>query len=339
MRLSALGDVCHALPVVRTLQARYPMAKITWVIGKLEHQLIGDIPEIDFVIFDKSQGLGAYKKLRGDMRGKYFDLLLHTQTSARSNFAAWLIPAKVKLGYDKARSREGHQLIINQSVAAGTSQHQIDDMFDFTQALGIKEKILEWNIPIPQAAKEFAAQKLNTSKPILAINACSSPSKRVHRNWQPEGYANVASYAEKELGMQVVLVGGPTELEQQAANTILNSTLATPINLVGKTNLKQLCAVLEKADILLTSDSGPAHIATAVGSRVLCLHAATNPYQTGPYLDMDRAVNQYPAAIQAEYDKPADEVSWGTRAHGEDVMQLITTDMVKDALAKATKSN
>lgn len=332
MRLSALGDVCHALPVIRTLQSRYPLAKITWVIGKVEHQLIGDIPEIDFIIFDKSLGLGAYKKLRADLKGKHFDLLLHMQTSARSNLAAWMIPAKIKLGFDKARSREGHGLVVNRRIAPGKPQHQIDDMFGFTQALGIEEKRLDWNIPIPAEARRFVQQQLPVGKKILAINACSSPSKRVQRNWHPAGYAEVANYAESELGMQVVLVGGPTEWEKQAADTILRTTQAKLINLVGKTSLKQLCAVLERADLLLTSDSGPAHIANAVGTRVVCLHAATNPYQTGPYLDRDRAVNKYPQAVQKEYGKSLNDLPWGIRAHGEDVMQLITSDEVKSAL-------
>ena len=335
MRLSALGDVCHALPVIRTLQAHYPLAKITWIIGKIEHQLLGDIPDIEFVIFDKSLGFGAFKKLRADLRGKQFDLLLHMQTSARANVAAALIPAKIKLGYDKARSREGHGLVINQRIAAGKPQHQIDDMFGFAQALGINERRLQWNIPVPAAAQDFARQHLPQDRKVLAINACSSPSKRVHRNWYPERYAEVADYAASELDMQVVLVGGPTAHERQAAETILQSCRTAPINLVGKTSLKQLCAVLQQSDLLLTSDSGPAHIANALGTRVVCLHAATNPYQTGPYLDQDRAVNFYPQAIQAEYGKPLNDLPWGIRAHGADVMQLITTDSVKTAILQA----
>jgi len=335
MRLSALGDVCHALPVVRTLQARFPLAKITWIIGKIEHQLLGDIPEIDFVVFDKSLGLGAYKKLRADLNGRQFDLLLHMQTSLRANVAAWMIPAKIKLGFDRARAREGHGWVINQTIQPGRPQHQVDDMFGFARALGIEQRRLEWNIPIPQAAQQFAVEQLPAGKKILAINACSSPSKRVHRNWYAEGYAQAADFAVRELGMQVVLVGGPTEREKQTAKAILAASPVAHINLVGKTNLKQLCAVLQRADLLLTSDSGPAHIANAVGTRVVCLHAATNPYQTGPYLDQDRAVNKYPQAVQAEYGKPLADLPWGVRAHGEDVMRLITVDEVQDALRRA----
>ena len=80
LRLSALGDISHALPVVRTLQKKWPETKITWIIGKREHQLIGDIPDIEFIVFDKNQGLKAYKHLRREMSGRHFDVLLHKQT-------------------------------------------------------------------------------------------------------------------------------------------------------------------------------------------------------------------------------------------------------------------
>lgn len=340
LRLSALGDVCHALPVVRTLQAHWPETRISWIIGKTEHQLIGDIPEIEFVVFDKSRGWRAYSQLRRQLAGKRFDLLLHMQTSARSNLAALMIPAQVKLGYDKARSREGHGWVINQRIgAAATGQHQIDDMFGFTEALGITERQLRWDIPLPTEALAFCQQQLPKEQLILAISPCSSPSKRVHRNWHAEGYAAVADYAASQLGYRVVLCGGPTDWEKQAGETICNTAQNKPLNLIGKTSLKQLAAVLQRTDILLSSDSGPAHIATAMGTPVLGLYAATNPYQTGPYLSLDHCVNRYPEAIQQEYGKPPEALPWGTRAHRPDAMALISVDEVIAKLEQLTTDN
>lgn len=334
MRLSAIGDVCHALPVIRTLQAAWPECRFTWIIGKVEHMLIGDIPEIEFIVFDKSKGWGAISALRRKMKGRHFDLMLHMQTSLRSNIAAWFVSANIKLGYDKNRSKELHGLVTTHAIGAASRQHQIDDMFDFAKALGVENRILKWDIPIPQAAIQFAEETLSDTKPILAINACSSPSKRVHRNWHTDGYARVAEYAANKLGYQVVLCGGPTPHERQAASEIEEKAHCEVLNLVGKTNLKQLLAVLKKAKVLITSDSGPAHIATALNTPVIALHAVTNPFQTGPYLSLDKVVNKYPEAVQDEYGKPLEELSWGIRVHKEDAMNRISVDEVIGQLEK-----
>lgn len=334
MRLSAIGDVCHALPVIRTLQAAWPECKFTWIIGKVEHMLIGDIPEIEFIVFDKSKGWGAIKALRHHMKGKKFDLMLHMQTSLRSNIAAWFVPAKIKLGYDKHRAKELHGWVTTHTIGSANKQHQIDDMFDFAKALGIESRLLKWDIPIPQSAVDFSNTTLSNEKPVLAINACSSPSKRVHRNWSTDGYARVAEHAVNHLGYQVVLCGGPTLHEIQAAKEVEEKAQCEILNLVGKTSLKQLLAVLDRAAVLLTSDSGPAHIATALGTPVIALHAVTNPFQTGPYLSLDKVINKYPEAVQDEYGKPLEELSWGIRVHKEDAMNRISAEKVIEQLEK-----
>ena len=93
LRLSAVGDVCHTLPVVRTLQAAWPETRITWIIGRLEASLVGDIPGIEFITFDKSKGLGAYTALRRTLRGRRFGLLLHMQMSLRASVAGFRFPS------------------------------------------------------------------------------------------------------------------------------------------------------------------------------------------------------------------------------------------------------
>lgn len=328
LRLSALGDVCHALPVVRTLQAHWPDCRISWVIGKPELALLGDIPGIEFILFDKSTGWRAFATLRKAMVGRRFDVLLHMQTSARANLAALLVPAALKVGYDAARSREGHNWVVNRRIAPRAGGHQIDDMFGFAEALGVCERFLVWDIPVPQAAAEFAEAKLPGNQPTLAINVCSSPSGRVHRDWHPDGYAAVVRHAVLKHRMRAVLCGGSSEREQQAAQRIVDAANIPVTNLVAATNLKQLLAVLRKSAVLVTSDSGPAHMATAVGTPVIGLYAATNPYQTGPYLSLDWVVNHYPAAAQREYGKPVEQLPWGVRVHDAQAMADIGADEV-----------
>lgn len=338
MRLSAIGDVCHALPVVRTLQQSWPEARITWVIGKTEYGLIGDIRDIEFVVFDKTRGVRAFFDVQRSLRRR-FDALLQMQTSLRANLASLWIPAELRLGYDAARSRELHGCVINRRIAARDGQHAIDAMFGFAEALGIRQRVLRWDIPVPEESREFCRRHLAYDRPILAINPCSSPSKRVWRDWHVQGYANVADYAVERYGMQVVLCGAPNERERAAGAAIAAAAKHPLVDLIGKTTLKNLAAVLDYAAVLLTSDSGPAHIATAMGTPVLGLYAATNPLQTGPYLSQEWVVNRYPEAVAAEYGKPVAELPWGTRVHEPAAMARITSAEViakLDALMTST---
>ena len=104
LRLSALGDVCHVLPVVRTLQDAWPATRITWILGKLEHKLLGHLPGIDFVTFDKKAGIDGYRALRRQLAGRRYDALLHMQLAIRASIAAATVPAGVKIGFDRARA-------------------------------------------------------------------------------------------------------------------------------------------------------------------------------------------------------------------------------------------
>ena len=107
LRLSAIGDVCHAVSAVQAIQRHYPEAKITWVVGKIEAMLLQDMPGVEFVIFDEKQGKAAFKQLKETFKGRQFDVLLHMQVALRANLAARCIPAKVKVGFDWHRAKEG----------------------------------------------------------------------------------------------------------------------------------------------------------------------------------------------------------------------------------------
>ncbi len=337
LRLSAIGDVCHALPIVRTLQAHWPETPISWVIGKTEYQLIGDIPDIEFIIFDKSKKNRAYSSLRQSLKHRRFDVLLHMQTSLRANIASLCIPAQQKIGFDRARAKELQWLFTHQKIApSAQGQHQIDVFFSFIKSLGIQAKTLRWDIPIPQAAVTLARRICSSTQPTLVINACSSPSKRVQRNWSVEGYAQVIDYAAHTLNYQVILCGGPSAFEQQTGEQISYLCQSKPLNLIGKTDLKQLLALLDRADVLITSDSGPAHIATAVGTPVIGLYAVTNPFQTGPYLSYPWLINKYPEAITQEYNHNLEKLPWGIRVHSEQAMRQITSAEVTAMLNRFT---
>ena len=142
LRLSAVGDICHTLPIVRTLQQVWPDTKLTWIIGKLEYSLVGDIPGIEFIIFDKAKGFQAYRKLRQQMKDRNFDVLLHMQMSLRASLASLLVPANIPLGFDKQRASDLQWLFTNAQNAYKSKQHVMDSLYGFLDSLGSDEKQL-----------------------------------------------------------------------------------------------------------------------------------------------------------------------------------------------------
>ncbi len=108
LRLSALGDAIHVVPVIRAIQENLPDTKITWIIGKLEHRLLGGLENVEFIEFDKAGGWSSIKRLREALRDRRFDVLFHMQVAARANLLSRMIRAPIRLGWDRARSRDFH---------------------------------------------------------------------------------------------------------------------------------------------------------------------------------------------------------------------------------------
>lgn len=332
LRLSAVGDICHTVPVVRSIQRQWPETAITWIIGKLEASLVGDIPGIEFIIFDKSRGWRAYADLRRQLKGRHFDALLQMQISIRSSIASLLIPAHIKLGFDKARAKDYQWLFTNARISAKDRQHVMDGLFGFAEAIGVTDIEPHWDIPLSADALDFVSQQLPIDKPVLAISPCSSNRARNWRNWSAEGYAQVADYAAEQHGVQVVLTGGPSQLEKDYGEKISALAKHAPINLIGQTNLKQLLAIIQRAGAIITPDSGPAHMATTVGTPVIGLYVTSNPDRSGPYSSAQWVVNKYPEALQAEMGKTVQEVSWGQRVRSADAMGRISVEDVVEKL-------
>jgi len=338
LRLSAVGDVCHTVPVVRAIQDHWPATHITWVIGKLESTLVGDIPGVTFNILDKSRGWRAYRDLHREMQGRAFDLLVHMQVSLRSSAASRLISSPVRLGFDRARARDFQWLFTTDRIEAKKNQHVMDGLFGFAEALGIKEPNLRWDIPIPDRAREFAAKHIRADTRTLVISPCSTSRYRNWRNWSVEGYAAVADQAVEKHGMRVILTGGPSPMETRYGKEICSITGHTPTNLIGQTSLKELLALLDEANALVAPDSGPVHMATTVGTPVIGLYATSNPMRTGPYFSRQWVVNKYPEALEAELGKTVDQVSWGKRVRSPAAIDRIRVSDVTDKLDRLMAS-
>jgi heptosyltransferase I len=324
LRTSALGDVTHVVPIVRTLQTVWPNTRLTWIVGKLEHRLVGDIPGVEFLIFDKAAGWRGFAALRRQLSGRRFDTLLHLQVALRANLVSALVRADLRIGYDKARSKDLHGLFVNRRIAQRSGEHVLDAMASFLEPLGLRQTKVEWNIPIPDSAQEFAAAHLPGDAPTLLVSPCSSHKLR---NWLPDRYAAVMDHAAAR-GWRVALCGGPSAFEREFGNAIVETCKNKPIDLIGRDTLKQFLALCKRASLVLTPDSGPMHMANAVGTKVLGLHSASNPDRSGPYSDRRWCVDRYDAAARKFRGKPAAELPWGTKLEYPGVMELIAVDDV-----------
>ena len=320
LRLSAIGDVTHVLPVVRTIQKQWPETEITWVCGKFEYKLLKIINGVRFIVFDKKNGLKEYKNLWSALKEERFDVLLQMQVAARANIASLGIKANVKLGWDKQRSRDFHQFFINKHIKYETQQHQVQGFLSFSRELGLQVGEPVWNVPITDQARLFADQYIDKNKPVLVISACSSHTLR---NWFAERYALLADYAINQYGMQVILSGGPSELELNMARDITSNMQNQVLDLVGKDTLEQLVGLLSKATVVVSPDSGPAHLANALAVPVIGLYACTWSKRSGPYNSLDYCVDKFTVAAEKFLNKSANELRWGTKIELPGVMELI----------------
>jgi heptosyltransferase I len=256
------------------------------------------------------------------------------QVSARANLAGACVRAAIKLGLDKARSRDFHQLFMTHAIPAAAKQHQVQSHLSFARALGLAAAEPVWDFPVRPESRRFAEQMLPDDQPTLLISPCSSHE---HRNWLPARYAAVADYAISTHDMRVVLTGGPSGVETGMGREIETAMRGKADNLIGRLSLDQLMGLLERADLVLSPDSGPAHMANALGKPVIGLHACTWSIRGGPYHSLDLCVDRFPEAAQKFRNKAPDAIRWGTKIEEPGVMALIQTDEVTERLDFAVR--
>ena len=329
LRLSAIGDTCHALAALRAFQTAWPQTRFTWIIGKLEARLMTAIlPEIEFITFDKNQSFRELWRLRRGLRGRRFDMLLDMQLSFRASLISSLVSAPIKLGFDRPRARELQWWFTNARIAPANSEHVLDSFMGFVRACGIDPGAPRWDLTLPDDALAYARGIVADERPTLVVSPCSSHPAR---NWSAQRYAAVADYAASAHGMRVVLVGGRSSLEAQMGSSIAAAARTSLVNQIGKDTLPQLLGLLSRSTALLSPDSGPAHMATMVGLPVIGLYAASNPARAGPYYSRQWCVDKYDAAAQKFLGKPAAQIPWTTKIERAGVMDLIG---VNDVTAK-----
>lgn len=290
---------------------------------------------IEFITFDKQRPAASLLDIRRRLAGQRFAVLLAMHASMRANLAGLMIRADRRIGFDRQRARDCQWLFTSEKIVARAEQHVMDGLFGFIEHLGIQSREIRWDIPVSDADRAFAAEVCGSGTPVCVISPCSSQRFRNYRNWSVENYTAVVSELQRRHGAHVILTGGNTETEQQYGTAIAGGAPAPVTNLIGLTSLKQLLAVLARADLVICPDSGPAHMATAVGTPVVGLYATSNRHRTGPYLSQHLVVDRYPEAVQREFGATPETLRWGQRVRDPAAMELIRIDDVLEKAAVA----
>jgi len=324
-RLSAIGDVTHVVPVVKTIQNQFPNCKVTWVIGQLEHQLLKGLPGVEFIVFSKSKGKQGVLAFKQQLFDCHFDVLLQMQLSFRANLLSRYIKANRKIGFDWKRSKELHSLFINERIPYLHHCHVLDGFMQFAEQLGCKKKLYQWDIPVSESDQDVIFDWVDRDRKTVVISPCSSHQLR---NWSVERYSQLVNLLIEKYAVQVILTGSPAQRELDFVAAIESSCLYPVNNVAGKDTLKQLLCLLKQADLVISPDSGPLHMAGAVNTPVIGLLAASNYLRSGSYQFPDLTVNKYPEACKKYFSKTPDQVKWGRKTEFPGAMDLITVEDV-----------
>jgi heptosyltransferase I len=280
--MSAVGDAVHVLPVLTALKRAAPAARVTWVLQPGPAALVRGHPAVDdVVLFDRAAGPRAFLDVRRALRARGpFDLCLDLQVYFKAGVVTALTPARVKLGFDRARARDANWLFTNARVPARPVQHVQDQYFEFLAALGVPHEPVEWGIgPWPEERawqRDFFAR---LDRPAAAIVVATS---KPEKDWLPERWAAVCDALDADYGLQPVLVGGRTPRELAAEAEIVRLARRPPVSALGS-GLRNLVSILDGSALVLSPDTGPLHVSVALGRPVVSLIAYSNPRRVGPY--------------------------------------------------------
>ncbi len=326
LRLSALGDVSHVLPLVHALRQQRPQLQLSWILGKAEARLLEGVPGVELLPFAKNTGFRGMRAIWKQLDDRHFDALLLMQLALRANVLSFGVHAGRRIGYDRARSKEGHSWFIDERIPEHPRGHVLETLCRFGEPLGVRVDELVWDFAIPDHAHEFARAALPAGDvPLLGISPCSSHQRR---NWHARGYAELARHAYRRHGMEIVLLGGRSEIELEMRDHLRALAPELPfVDLVGKDTLKQLLALLGRLTVLVAPDTGPAHLASALGIPVLGLYAATLASRSGPYRSLRWCVDKY-ADVAKQQGRDPDQLPWGKRLEFPGVMEAITIEEV-----------
>lgn len=283
VRLSHIGDCLSTIPLALALREAYPRATIGWAVERPSDQLLACVPEVDQVLTlprHWSKSLSGWMTARRVVRGFAPDVTIDPQSLTKSALLAAISGAPTRIGLARPEGRELAPWLATDLVQT-TSPHLVDRTLETLRGLNRQPVKPRWNLVLPRVAIDFADDVVKAEGlggPFAVINPGGTwPAKR----WLPERFAGVASYLARERGVRSLVVWAGDE-ERAWAETIVEGASGAAA-LAPRTSLVELAAILKRAAFYLGGDSGPMHLAQAVGTRCVALFGPTLPERCGPY--------------------------------------------------------
>ena len=279
--LSAVGDAVHVLPVVTAIKRARPGAHVSWVLQPGPATLVRGHPAVDEIVeFDRRRGRAAFADVRRLLRARLFDAVLLMQPYLKAGIIAGFARAPYKLGFDRARARDLTWLFTNHHLPPRPVQHMQEQYLEFLDALAVPRGPVTWDLGPWPAERAWQQQFLSRfDRPIASVVVGTS---KPEKDWLPERWAAVCDALHDEHGVQPVLVGGRSPRELAAEAAILRVARHAPVSALGS-GLRNLVSILDASALVLSPDTGPLHMAVALGRPVISLLGYTNPARVGPY--------------------------------------------------------
>ena len=279
---SSLGDIVHAMPTCAAIRRAYPKARLTWLVKRGWAGLVERIDGVDLV-WPVESTLKGWLSQVSPLRAERFDLVVDLQGLFRSAAIGWFTGSSLLVGF--ANGREGSPWFYSRRVSVPQLEmHAVDRYLLVAKAVGAMESgAPEFRFRIPQTDYDEVDRLLSRSgvTPGTSWVAMNVSARWPTKMWPAASFADVADRLRQEGCGAVVMIGGPDERTDVAA---VNGMMKTPaIDLAGATTVGLLPALLSRASLLITNDSGPMHIAAAVGTPVVALFGPTSAVRTGPY--------------------------------------------------------
>ena len=291
VKLSSIGDVVHTLPSLAALRKLYPDAHITWVVEEAAADLLNNHPYLDAVLVSRRKTWikdfqsGKIRRPLQEilvfiktLRQRSYDLVIDFHGLLKSSLIVLLSAGRRKLGYDSLQELSG--LFLNDRIPEDMNKHAVDRYLDFPRYLGAKMVSPEFPLPSDNAAQARVQSILKKhgleNKKFIAVNPVAYWETKL---WDNEKFASLADAIKIKLNVEVVFTGS----EKESLEEIVTMMKSKGVNLGGETTLPELAYLYKKSQLVITTDSGPMHLAAAVGTPVIALFGPTDPMRTGPY--------------------------------------------------------
>ena len=296
IKLSAIGDVTHTLPALEALHHRFPESNITWLVEEKAQDIIQEHPYLKRVLVSKRKTwlknfkspslwyttIKDIKSFTRELRSQNYDMVIDFQGLLKSGMLVFLSRGKKKIGYDKAR--EMSSIFLNKRITPyPIDGHAVERNMNLVKYLGVKSEKVSFTMCIGEEDKRRAEHhlsdnKINKNKRLVAISSQAGWATKI---WNPLKLAKLSDRIIEDFDVQIIFTG--VEDDKPSIENILFSMDHMPVNLAGKTTLKELAYILSLSDLMITMDSGPMHIASAMGTPTVALFGPTAPSRTGPY--------------------------------------------------------